>query len=211
MLLQHVRIHRRFQAKVSAALLRAIGKAIIDAIPAEVAECMKQYPKSLRPSVIGSHRYHKIQAVLSALPDLQKAFPLVRCTLQRHVGGNTYYSVVEDPSFRLHAIKVDGPSSRPAFRQRRNARPLQPSFFDVQDRVYATLIYGFGDDPAVVSFMYILLLDESGAYIDEPINLLGLIRETAIQVEVESQPASIELPLRGGKKIRRNIKAVDQQ
>jgi hypothetical protein len=208
----------RFRKEIPEKALRAIGKVIVDAIVPEVARVRGRYGgkgpladerRALQAQAIGLSRYMEVQLALSDLRDVQKAFPFITSHLERHVDGFTYYAVVESNDFRLHAIKVDGPHARPAFRQRRNARPFQPSLFEKLNKIYCTLIYGFKEDPAEVSFMLLVLVDEDGNYIgditgEHPIDLLQLLRKDAISVEVEKPAAAVAVPLRGARKIRRN-------
>ncbi len=102
----------------------------------------------------------------------------------------------------MSVIKIASRSSLPKLNQRKTTMPAQPHLFHAVNRIHATVVYGFDDDPATVAFMYILFLDEDWNYLPEFIDLLALIRTPVSRVTIEKIADAQPLPLRGPRKIR---------
>jgi hypothetical protein len=192
-----------FRDAVPETVLREVATSIIQACPPVVKRSRRLYPPRFLPQAIGFDRYLEIQRAVAKQRSLREAFPFLEIVEERHEGGSTYYFAIETPEVRIAVDKVNSPNALPAHRKRLKVRPSQPSLFDKGKKIYSSLLYGFGNDPAVVTFMHVRFLQENGVYLmEEGLDLLALLRSSAITVPVERVEARLDTPLRAGKTTR---------
>jgi hypothetical protein len=197
----------QFKQVVPETILCAIAKAIINACPPVVKRCRRLYPEKMLATVIGLDRYFEIQRAIYNLKVLRNAFPFFEIVENRHENAAMYFMAIETPEMRIAVNKVDSAKALPTEPQRLQTWPRQPTLFEKKNRHYASLLYGFGDDPAVVAFVHLRFLQADGQYLrEEGIDLLALLKTAATTATVETVKSTVVTRLRGRKKIRRDAK-----